>query len=114
MRIATHQDHFAQHSPEVCARLEAIQAEVERRVAGAERCISYAMPAFRKGRVFLYFAAFKRHIGLYPPVSGPAELIAELAPYLGPKGNLIFPHSEPLQLELIGRVIESLAARLAR
>jgi uncharacterized protein YdhG (YjbR/CyaY superfamily) len=67
------------------------------------------MPAFRKKKVFLYFAGFKNHIGVYPPVSTPGALVDELAPYRGPKGNLIFPHSEPLPIELIGRVAEALA-----
>ncbi len=113
--IATrHEDHFGLAEPAVRARLEGIQAEVERRVPAAERCVSYRMPAFRRGRVFFYFAAFKRHIGVYPPVGGPPELLARLAPYRGPKGNLSFPHAEPLPLELIGDVAEALGEQYGR
>jgi hypothetical protein len=36
----------------------------------------------------VYFAAFKNHIGVYPPVSGDARLEKALEPYAGPKGNL--------------------------
>jgi uncharacterized protein YdhG (YjbR/CyaY superfamily) len=111
---ANHAAHFAKAEPDVRARLEAIQAEVEALVPGAERHIGYGMPAFRKGKVFFYFAAFKKHIGVYPPVSGPAELVARLAPYRGPKGNLLFPHDQPLPLELIGEVAEALAAQYQR
>ena len=75
----------------------------------AQRCVSYGMPAFRRRKVFFYVASFKKHIGVYPPVSRPATLVDELAPYRGPKGNLIFRHREPLPIELIRRVAEALA-----
>lgn len=80
----------------------------------ATRCIAYQMPALKAGRVFFYFAAFKHHIGLYPPVHGPPELLAEIAPYAGPKGNLAFPHKAPLPLDLIGRVAAGLAQQCDR
>ena len=95
-------------------RLVAIQAEVEGRVPGTERCIAYKMPAFRRGRVFIYFAAFKGHIGVYPPVREPADLVARLEPYRGPKGNLSFLHREDLPLDLIGEVAEELARQYGR
>lgn len=113
MSAASHEDHFATAIPEAKARLEAIQAEVERRLPLAQRCVAYQMPAFRAGKVFFYFAAFKKHIGVYPPVHAPAALIADLAPYRGPKGNLSFPYAQPLPLDLIGRVVEALAVQYA-
>lgn len=109
MSVESHEDHFGKAAPEVRSRLEQIQAEVERRVPDARQCVGYQMPAFRRRRAFFYFAAFKKHIGVYPPVHGPDELLEQLAPYRGPKGNLSFPHSQPLPIDLIGRVAESLA-----
>ena len=109
----THETLFDAAPTEVRERLVRIQAEVERRVPGAERCIGYQMPAFRTGRIFFYFAAFKCHIGVYPPVREPADLVARLAPYRGPKGNLSFPHREPLPLDLIGEVAGELARQYA-
>jgi uncharacterized protein YdhG (YjbR/CyaY superfamily) len=112
MTLATHDDYFATVAPEVRPLLKAIQTEVERVVPGAERCIAYRMPAYRtgtkKGRVFFYFAAFRKHIGLYPPVHDPV-LVAELAQWRGPKGNLSFPLREPLPIALIGHVAAALA-----
>jgi uncharacterized protein YdhG (YjbR/CyaY superfamily) len=100
---------FDQASPEARKRLDLIQAEVARRAPGAQPCVGYGMPAFRLRKIFFYFNAFKNHIGVYPPVNGPEDLVAALAPYRGPKGNLSFPHSQPLPLDLIGRVAEALA-----
>lgn len=109
-----HDSFFVTATPEARLRLEAIQALVEQKVPSAQRCISYGMPAFRLGKVFFYFAAFKKHIGIYPPVKEPLALVEELAAYRGAKGNLSFPHSEPLPLDLIGRVAEALAKYYGR
>jgi len=109
----THEAHFASMAPGVRARLERIQQEVECRVPGAQRCISYKMPAFRQRRVFFYFAAFKKHIGVYPPVTDDVALMEDTARFRGPKGNLSFPLNEALPLDLIGRVAEALSRKYA-
>jgi uncharacterized protein YdhG (YjbR/CyaY superfamily) len=111
MPFATHEEYFASLPAAVRTRLEQIQAEVERRVPGAIRCISYNVPAFKVQRTFFYFAAFKKHIGVYPPVTEDQALMAATARFRGPKGNLSFPLSAPLPLELIGRVAVALAAQ---
>jgi uncharacterized protein YdhG (YjbR/CyaY superfamily) len=98
-------------APDIRDRLVAIQSEVIKRIPDAVLCVSYRMPAFRRDRVFIYFAAFKAHIGIYPPVREPEALINDLKPYRGPKGNLSFPHHLPLPLDLIGQVAEALAKR---
>lgn len=114
MSDTAHDQYLASVTPEVRNLLEQIRAEAEKRVPDAQRTIAYQMPALRRGRVFFYFAAFKKHIGIYPPVTEPAALVEELAPWRGPKGNLSFPLNQPLPLELIGRVAEALAAQYAK
>ncbi len=114
MADAVHETLIQTHPQAVRERLEAIQAEVERRVPDAARCIAYKMPAFRIDRVFFYFEGFKKHIGVYPPVNAPADLVERTGPYRGPKGNLSFPHDQPLPLDLIGEVAETLARNYGR
>lgn len=111
VKPASHEEYFAAVPLAVRERLLAIQAEVEKRVPGAQRCIGYSMPAFREKKVFCYFAAFKRHVGVYPPLHDDAALVRETAQWRGPKGNLSFPHDEPLPTEIIGRVAAALAAQ---
>lgn len=104
-----HAAHLTPCAPEIRARLQAIQNEVERRVPAAKRDVGYKMPAYRIRKIFFYFAPFKKHIGVYPPVSGPGDLLARLKDYRGPKGNLSFPHDQPLPVDLIGDVADQLA-----
>jgi uncharacterized protein YdhG (YjbR/CyaY superfamily) len=95
--------------------LRRVRATVRGAAPDAEEFISYGMPAYRQGGVLVYFAAFKQHIGVYPPVSGDAKLVRDVAPYAGEKGNLRFPYAQPIPYELIARIVKHrLAANLAR
>ena len=114
MKFTSHKEYLASVPAKVRAMLVLIQAKVESTLPEVSRCISYNMPAFRHERVFFYFAAFRKHIGVYPPVTKDAHLIRELAPYRGPKGNLVFPLTEPLPIELIGRVAKALYLEFKR
>jgi len=99
-------DEYIAASP---AKVRSILRELRRVIrAGApsaDEVISYRMPAFRQRGILVYFAAFKGHIGLFPPVRGDAKLKKALAPYAGPKGNLSFPLDRPIPYTLIRRVV---------
>ena len=111
MSFKSHEEYLATQPAELRSRLERIQKEVEAKVPGATRTISYNLPAFKQKRTFFYFAAFKKHIGIYPPVTEDLELIEETRAFRGPKGNLSFPHTDDLPLTLIARVARALAAQ---
>ena len=84
--------------------LKGIRHAISTAAPEAEELISYHMPAFRLHGILVYFAAFKNHIGLYPPVFGDARLEKALAPYAGPKGNLKFPLNRPIPYALIKKI----------
>ena len=97
--------YLAATSPAVRPLLERIRSIVRRVAPKAEDVISYRMPAFRLDGMLIYYAPFKAHIGVFPPVTGDADLQAALAPYRGPKGNLRFPLDAPMPWALIRRVV---------
>lgn len=97
-------DYIAAQAGGVQPILQRIRAIVREEAPAAQETISYRMPALRLGGVLLYFAAFKKHIGIYPPVRGDAALLRALATYRGEKGNLSFPLAEAMPYELIRRV----------
>ncbi|MFN7979100.1 MAG: DUF1801 domain-containing protein [Vicinamibacterales bacterium] len=102
-------DYIAAAAPEAQPILRRIRAAVREAVPDAAETISYRMPALKVRKVFFYFAAFKKHIGIYPPVKGSAALQKRLAKYRGPKGNLQFPLDEPMPYALIAQVAKTLA-----
>lgn len=108
-------DYIAGFPADVQRILRKIRSTVAAAAPEAEEKISYRMPAFAQHGILIYFAAFKAHIGVFPPFSGDAKLERELAPYAGPKGNLRFPLDEPIPYDLIRRLVErKLAQNLAK
>lgn len=99
-------EYIAAFSPAVQAILEKIRRTIRAAAPDAQEVISYQMPAFKLNGVLAYFAAFKNHIGLYPPVSGDAELVQAVSPYAGEKGNLRFPLDQPIPYDLIERIVK--------
>ena len=87
------------------ALLRKVRATIRAAAPKAEEIISYRIPAYRQHGILVYFAGFKAHIGLFPPVRGNAALEKAVAKYAGPKGNLRFPYDEPLPLSLISRIV---------
>ena len=98
-------DYIAQFTSDVQAILEKIRATVRKAAPDAEERISYRMPAFFLDGALVYFAAFKKHIGFYPPVHDET-LQPQLARYAGPKGNLQFPLAEAIPYPLITKIVK--------
>ena len=99
-------EYIASFSPETRAILEKIRLTIRNAAPGAQEVISYKIPAFRLNRILVYFAAFKNHIGLYPPVRGDAKLVKAASTYAGEKGNLQFPLDHPIPYGLIERIVK--------
>ena len=97
-------DYISGFPPAVQAALQQVRQAVHNAAPDAEEAISYRIPAFRLHGVLVYFAAFQKHVGFYPPVRGDARLARAVSPYAGEKGNLRFPIDEPMPLELIERI----------
>jgi uncharacterized protein YdhG (YjbR/CyaY superfamily) len=99
-------NYIAQFAPDVRDVLQKIRATIRLVAPEATEVISYKMPAFKLKGILVYFAAWKNHIGLYPPISGDTSLEKAVAKYAGPKGNLQFPLDEPIPYKLIERIVK--------
>ena len=97
-------EYIAAFVPNVRAILQRVRQAVRSAAPDAIEVISYRIPALKQNGILLYFAAFKTHIGFYPPVRGDARLDAAAAPYKGEKGNLRFPFDKPIPYDLIERL----------
>jgi uncharacterized protein YdhG (YjbR/CyaY superfamily) len=99
-------EYIASFSPEVQAILERIRLTIRQAAPDAQETISYRIPAFTLYGILVYFAAFKKHIGLYPPVRGDSDLEKSISTYAGEKGNLQFPLDRPIPYRLIERIVK--------
>ena len=103
---ATIDDYIDRSSPEAQPILRRIRATIAAAAPDAQETISYGIPAFKLRRIVVYFAAFKHHIGLYPPVKGNAAIEKATAGYAGEKGTLRFPLDRRIPYGLIARIVK--------
>jgi uncharacterized protein YdhG (YjbR/CyaY superfamily) len=99
--------YIARFPADVQAILQKIRQTIRETAPEAKEVISYQMPAFYLQGNLVYFAAWKNHIGFYPPVSGDEEIRQEAAVYAGEKGNLQFPLDQPIPYDLIRRIVQA-------
>lgn len=84
-----------------------MRTEVKDAAPEAEEVISYGMPAYKiKGKVLVYFAGYKNHIGFYATPTGHSEFEKELSIYKQGKGSVQFPVEKELPLELVARIVK--------
>lgn len=100
------ESYIARFPADVQAILKRLRQTIRKAAPDAQELISYQMPAFKQHGILVYFAAWKQHIGLYPPITGDKPLETAVAPYAGPKGNLQFPLAEPIPYALIERIVK--------
>lgn len=99
-------EYIGAFSPEVQVILEKIRSIVRKAAPGASETISYNMPTFTMNGVLVHFAAFKKHIGFFPPVRGDQRLEEAISGYRGEKGNLQFPLDQPIPYPLIEKIVK--------
>lgn len=100
-------EYIAAFPADIQATLKKIRTTIRKAGPDAQETISYQIPAFMLHGQLVYFAAFKKHIGFYPPVTGGNQQFKKaIAVYAGPKGNLQFPLDKPIPYALIAKIVK--------
>lgn len=111
MGAKTIDEYLARVTPDQRAALELLRAQIRAAAPGAEECISYGQPAFRRGRVVCGFGATKKHCALYMFSDTTLDAFAdELEAFDVSKGTVRFQPNRPLSAPLVTKLVE---ARLA-
>lgn len=98
-------DYIAAQPAEVRPLLEEVRRAIHAGVPEPGEKISYGIPTVTLGgHGLVSFAAWKRHIGVYPIPEGDAEFQLDIAPYRDAKSTARFVYGEPVPVELITRL----------
>jgi uncharacterized protein YdhG (YjbR/CyaY superfamily) len=103
---ATIDAYIAAFPEDVQAILQKIRKTIQKAAPHAKEKISYLIPTFALDGNLIYFAAFKKHIGIYPAPRGDDEFKDELSKYAGGKGTVQFPLDKPIPYGLITRMVK--------
>jgi uncharacterized protein YdhG (YjbR/CyaY superfamily) len=79
----------------------------------AVETISYGIPAFRDGKILVWFAVFADHCSLFPTAAVIAEFENDLKRYSVSKGTVRFPADKPLPIALIKKLVKARVAQIA-
>jgi len=100
-------EYIAGFPNEVQKILQKIRMTIRKAAPGVDEKISYQMPAFTlNGRGLISFAAWKKHVALYPAPRGSEQFKDELSKYEGGKGTVRFPLDKPIPFGLIDRIVK--------
>ena len=97
-------EYIARQDAAVQPRLRELRAILQSALPEAEERISWSMPTYWKGRNIIHFAAFKKHLGLYPGGEATGEFAEALKEYDVSKGTIRLPYNKELPTELITRI----------
>jgi uncharacterized protein YdhG (YjbR/CyaY superfamily) len=99
-------EYIAGFPPDVQPLLRKIRATIRKAAPHAAESISYRIAAFSQAGALIYFAGFKKHIGLYPAPCDAPGFKAALAPYRSTKSTARFELGEPIPYALIAKVVK--------
>ncbi len=101
-------DEYISNFPkEIQIVLQEVRKTIKNVAPKADESISYGMPAYKlNGKVLVYYAGYKNHIGFYATPTGHAEFTEELAKYKQGRGSIQFPINEPMPLDLITKIVK--------
>lgn len=84
--------------------LRMVNDAVREAIPDAAEKISWSMPTYWKGQNLIQFAAFRKHIGLYPGPEAVEAFAGRLCGYRTSKGTIQLPYEKPLPLDLIREI----------
>jgi uncharacterized protein YdhG (YjbR/CyaY superfamily) len=98
--------YIATFPADVQAKLKKVRATIRKAAPTASEAIKYRIPTFVLDGNLIFFAGFKNHIGVYPPVKSSGVLKKKLAAYEGAGGSFRFPLDEAIPYDLITEIVK--------
>jgi uncharacterized protein YdhG (YjbR/CyaY superfamily) len=93
--------------PDVELMLHRLRDIILAEVPDAAFSIKYTMPLFTRGDFYIYIAAWKKHIGLYPIFRAPAALEKQIAPLRHSKDTVKLLYARPIPYDLVARIVKA-------
>jgi len=104
-KISTIDDYIAVQPAEVQPLLQAIRETIRAAAPDTVEKISWQMPTFRLVENLIHFAAFKKHIGVFPGGEAVGVFADRLTGYKTSKGTIQFPLGKPIDHELLADIV---------
>lgn len=98
-------EYIALYPKEVQVKLKTIRKAIQETAPKATEKISYGIPTFYLNGNLVHFAAYEKHIGLYPGPKAIQEFKKDLEKYTTSKGTVQFPIDSAVPIGLIKKIV---------
>ena len=106
VQFANVDEYIASFPEDVRVRLGELRATIHEAAPEAVEAIKYNMPTFVLRGNLVSFAAWKKHVSIYPVTTEMEAMIPDIADYkTSGKGTIQFPYDRPLPLDLIREIV---------
>jgi uncharacterized protein YdhG (YjbR/CyaY superfamily) len=99
---------------DVQKKLKQLRSLIRKTAPGADERLSYGMPAFFLNGILVWYAAYAKHIGLYPKAAAIQRFEGNLSKFKHAKGSVQFPLDKPLPVQIITKIVKFRIAENAR
>jgi uncharacterized protein YdhG (YjbR/CyaY superfamily) len=108
MSVKNIDEYVANVAPEQRPALDVLRRQIKSAAPGAEECISYGQPAFRKRRIICGFGATKNHCALYMCSGTTVDAFADdLDAFDLSKGIVRFQPDRPAPASLVEKLVKA-------
>ncbi|MGI6279650.1 MAG: iron chaperone, partial [Acutalibacteraceae bacterium] len=97
-------EYIAAQIEDVQPLLQKIRETIKSAAPGATEKISWQIPTFWQGENLIHFAAFKKHISIFPGGEATGVFAEKLKGYKTSKGTIQFPLGKPIDYDLIAEI----------
>jgi len=104
--LKTIDEYIAGFPDEIQERLKKVRLTIRNAAPEAKETIKYQMPTFTLRGNLISFAAYKKHIALYPAPEGDEQFNLELSAYKAEKSTVRFPLDQPIPYDLISQIVK--------
>jgi uncharacterized protein YdhG (YjbR/CyaY superfamily) len=101
---STIDEYIASQPEDIQALLEKVRKTIKKAAPKAVEKISWRMPTFWQGENLIHFAAFTKHIGIYPGDLSCLPFADRLSGSKTTKGAIQFPLDKPVDYKLIADI----------
>jgi uncharacterized protein YdhG (YjbR/CyaY superfamily) len=103
-KIETIDQYISEQAEEVQPILHKIRETIRIAAPKATEKMSWQMPTFWQGENLIHFAAFKKHISIFPGGEATTVFADQLTEYKTAKGTIQFQLNKPIPYELIEEI----------
>ena len=105
-KITTIEEYIMSQDEEIRPILQKIRQTIKKAAPQSTEKISWRMPTFWQGENLIHFAAFKKHIGIYPgDLNNLLPFEQRLSGYKTSRGAILFPLDKPVDYKLIEEIV---------